>query len=134
MRRVPDILIAAAAGLAMYAGAALAQEVEIEAPSPVQPRAPIVVPPGDHYQMTRPSDADYYRQPPRVRYDPTFVGPLSAKRQTPTTTGRLGVAGWTSPNTPVGPMANHQREVAGWFAFGLAFEWGGPPPPGEDVR
>jgi len=104
-----------------------AQEVEIKAPAPAR-RAPepIVIPPGDHGQATRPSDADYYTDPPKVRHEPAFIGPLSSKREGSEASGRVGIAGWTAPSTPAGP-AQISREVSGWFAFGFAFEWGGPP-------
>jgi hypothetical protein len=98
---------------------AFAQEVEITAPPP--PRERLVVPPGDHDQATRPSDADYYARTPGVRHAPTFIGPLSRKTQT----GRVGAAGWTSPASPVGALQVH-REITGWLAFGVALEWGGP--------
>lgn len=106
-------------------GSPSAQEVEIKAPAPTR-RAPepIVIPPGDHAEVTRPSDADYYPNPPRVRHEPAFIGPLSVKN--PETRRRAGVAGWTAPSTPTGP-AQISREVSGWFAFGLAFELNGPP-------
>jgi hypothetical protein len=112
-----------------WAGSALAQPVEITAPTPTtRAPEPIVIPPGDHGQATRPSDADYYPQPPMVRYDPAFIGPMSSKTESPRTTGRVGFAGWTSPTTPVG-SAQNWREVTGYFALGFAIEWGGPPPP-----
>jgi hypothetical protein len=98
---------------------ALAQEVEITAPPP--PRERLVIPPGDHEPATRPSDADHYWRTPGARQDPSFVRPLSRK----TARGRAGVASWTSPATPVGAAQLH-REVTGWFALGLAIEWGGP--------
>lgn len=63
-----------------------------------------------------------------VRHDPAFIGPLSNKTESPRSTGRVGIAGWTSPNTPVGSAQNY-REITGYFAFGFALEWGGPPPP-----
>lgn len=118
--------------IALAAPSVGAQQVEIEAPPPRAERAPIVVPPGDHYEMTRPSDADHYRNAPKVRYDPTFIGPLSQRFETPGgTTGRAGIAGWTAPQTPVGAESTAHREVNGWFALGFAIEWGGPPPPGR---
>ena len=103
-----------------------AQQVEIKAPAPgTRAPEPIVIPPGDHGQATRPSDADYYPSAPKVRHEPAFIGPLSAKREKPEITGRAGIAGWTAPSAPVGP-AQISREGSGWFAFGFAFEWGGP--------
>jgi hypothetical protein len=106
-----------------------AQEVEITKPVPRAPREPEpnVIPPG-LYDETRPSDADHYPRGGQVQYDPAFVGPLSRKRETPTSTGRVGIAGWASPNTPVGPPSSGWREVSGWFALGLSFTWDGPPP------
>ena len=106
-----------------------AQGVEITKPAP--PTAPEpewnVIPPG-LYDETRPSDADLYPRGGLVRYDPAFIGPLSSKRETPTSTGRLGISGWASPNTPVGPASSGWGEVSGWFALGLSFTWDGPPP------
>jgi hypothetical protein len=117
----------ACVGILMLLGPAglAAQQVEIKAPAPAS-RAPepIVISPGDHNQATRPNDADYYPNAPRVRHEPAFIRPLSAKP--PDTTGRGGIAGWTAPGAPVGP-AQISREVSGWFAFGFAFQWGRPP-------
>lgn len=128
---VGSVLVA----LLVWGGPALAQPVVITAPTiPVRPPEPIVIPPGDHGQATRPSDADYYPQSPLVRHDPAFVGPLSSKTESPRGTGRFGLGGWTSPNTPVGSVGSGgtgYREVSGWFAFGFTFEWGGPPPPAK---
>jgi hypothetical protein len=107
-----------------------AQEVEITKPAPpptVREPEPNIIPPG-LYDETRPSDADLYSRGGLVRYDPAFIGPLSSKRETPTSTGRLGISGWTSPNTPVGPPSSGWNEVSGYFAFGLSFTWDGPPP------
>ncbi len=105
----------------------LAQEVNITAPAPERAREPFVVPPGDHYDATRPSDADYYMPGPKVRDDPAFIGPLSSKSADGT--GRSGVGGWTAPNTPViHSESSGYRDNNGWFALGFAFEWGGPPP------
>jgi hypothetical protein len=107
------------------------EQVDITAPSPPR-RAPepIVIPPGDHGEATRPSDADYYPQSPKVRHAPAFVGPLSVKTESARGTGRLGLTGWTAPGTPVGAALTGHREVSGWFAFGFTYEWNGPPPPG----
>ena len=106
-----------------------AQEVEITKPAPPTKleRERNVIPPG-LYDETRPSDADHYPRGGQVQYDPAFIGPLSRKLETPTSTGRAGMAGWSSPNTPVGPPSSGWREVSGWFAGGLSFTWHGPPP------
>jgi len=97
-------------------------------PQPQRPSEPFVVPPGNHFQMTRPTDADHYPIPPRVNYDLAFITPLSTKTETPTSTGRMGFAGWVSPATPVGAEQTLARWDIGWFALGFAIEWGGPPP------
>jgi len=115
--------------LALAAAApAFAQQVKIVAPPPPRERERGVISPGLHYEITRPSDADYYPQPPRVEHDPAFIAPVSTETETATSTGRTGLAGWTSPNTPAGPaVAGAHNEVSGWFALGFAFTWGGPP-------
>lgn len=111
--------------------AAFGQQVDIAVPAPERHREPAVIAPGDLYEATRPSD-DYYPPPgQRVRYDPAFIAPLSKKTETAGGTGRAGVAGWTSPNTPVGAAQTGRGEVNGWFALGFAVEWGGPPPPAK---
>jgi hypothetical protein len=106
---------------------AAAQQVGMVTSPPAQEFE--VVAPGGHYERTRPSDADFYPPPgPRVQYDPAFIEPFAAKRETPTSTGRVGLAGWTSPNTPVGSPQTGSRDVSGWFALGFAITWDGPSP------
>ncbi len=125
MRQVLAAVAACVFVLALLGpGWAQAQEVEIKAPAPAtRPQEPLVIPPGDHGQATRPSDADHYPSPPRVRYEPAFIGPLSSKK--PESSGRTGIAGWISPGSPTG-ASQLTRESSGWFAFGFAFEWDGP--------
>jgi hypothetical protein len=135
MKNMRTMMLGALLGLALLSAApAHAQQVDIAVPAPEPKREPLIIPPGDHEQATRPSDADYYANPPRVRHDPAFIGPASSKTETPTGTGRAGVAGWTSPNPPVGPAQTGWRDVTGYFAFGIAIEWGGPPPPKRTLR
>jgi hypothetical protein len=107
---------------------AMAQQVDIEVLPPDRAREPIIIAPGDQYETGRPHDHGYYPEGPRVRYNPAYVSPLSVRTQTPTSTGRAGIAGWTAPNTPVGSRVSGWQEVSGWFALGLTIEWGGPPP------
>jgi len=64
----------------------------------------------------------------RVPYEPGFIRGASAERETSASTGRVGIAGWTAPNTPVGSPLGGWGEVNGWFAIGLAITWDGPPP------
>jgi hypothetical protein len=100
---------------------AWAQRVGIETRAPE--RGIDVIPPSTD-PMTRPSDAEFYRDTPRVQHDPAFIEPFVTEREG----GRAGVSGWTAPNTPVGPSVGGQREVAGWLAAGFTITWGGPPP------
>jgi hypothetical protein len=125
--------LAVALGSAVGAPAA-AQQVEIQTPAPEPQRPPEVIAPGLHYETTRPPDADVYPRGTRVEHDPAFFGGLSARRETPTSTGRIGLAGWTTPNPPVGAAVAGHREVIGYFAIGFAFTWDGPPPPPRRIR
>ena len=122
-------LILAVVAIAASAGMAAAQQIEIKAPSlpPPATRGQTidgVIGPSLQYEITQPDDARYLPPGPRVHYDPAFIEPLSA----PTETGRLGVAGWTAPTAAMGGTQSGVREITGYFAFGFAFEWGGPPP------
>ncbi len=120
------LLITLTASVLLLAHSTSAQ-VELKAPPvpvPERLREPLVIAPGDSRDISRPSDADFYRETPRVRHAPAFLAPLSKK----TATGRAGVAGWISPNTPTGARVSTQEE-AGWFGFGFAIEWGGPGEP-----
>ena len=109
---------------------AAAQQVEIEAKTPTVERPARVVAPPLHYETSRPPDADFYPYGgPKVEHDPAFIEPLSSKYTTPTSSGRVGVSGWTAPNQPVGSPVGGWRDVSGWFALGFSITWGGPPPP-----
>lgn len=120
-------LIALALAVAVTAPAA-AQQVDIQKPAPTPQRIerePEVISPGLSEER-RPIDADNY--PPRggrVPHEPAFIRGLSSK----TATGRAGIAGWTSPNTPVGGAVLGGSELNGWFAIGFSVTWDGPPPP-----
>jgi len=106
-----------------------AQEVKLDAPVTI--REPRVLAPGLLYETTRPADQDAYAEDMRVFYDPAFISGLSVPVETPTSTGRAGLSGWVSPNTPVGSEATGYREVTGWLGFGFSRTWGGPVPPRE---
>ena len=86
-----------------------------------------MIPPGLQDE-TRPSDADRYPRGGQVQHDPAFIGPMSRPRETPTSSGRYGVAGWVSPSTPVGSPHTGWSESNGVFAFGFSITWDGPPP------
>jgi hypothetical protein len=121
-------LVVAIAALVLFASPALAQEVEIRKPAPPPVREERdVIPPG-LYEETRPGDADKYPRGGQVQHDPAFVKSGSIRRETPTSSGRHGIAGWTSPTTPVGSSGSGWSEVSGYFSFGFAVTWDGPPP------
>jgi hypothetical protein len=109
------------------ASLAAAQDVKIQAKPPAGEPKIEIIPPGGHYEQTRPTDRDFYPDGPRVEHDPAFIQGLSGEYQIGESTGRAGVSGWTSPNTPVGPEVAGWREVTGWFGFGFSMTWGGPP-------
>jgi hypothetical protein len=83
-----------------------------------------IIPPTTEPPRSRPEDADYHSSSGSVILDPGFFENLSVK----TETGRFGLAGWTSPNSPAGPDYN---EINGWFTFGFAFTWSSPPVPAK---
>jgi len=116
-------------------GVAVAQQVDVTAsPKPRERGVTGVIQHGLQYELTRPDDSNYAPPGPRVHHAPAFIEPLSVSTQTTTTTGRMGIAGWTSPSVSVSSPASGAREVTGYFALGFAVEWGGPPPSKPPVR
>ena len=55
--------------------------------------------------------------------EPGFVAPLTKE----TATGRMGVAGWASPNPRVGAQGASDSQDTGWLGFGFGMVWGGSP-------
>ena len=104
-----------------------AQQVKIETTRKPSEREARIVPPPLHYQQTRTPDADVYPRGTRVEHDPAFIEPFAGSYQTPTTSGRFGLSGWTAPNAPVGSEATLWRQTNGWFALGFSVTWDGPP-------
>src|SRR3989475_12454120 len=107
----------------LFVTPAWAQQVEIKksapsaAPTPREPERD-VIPPG-LYDETRPSDADHYPRGGQVQHDPAFFGPLSRPRETPTSSGRIGLAGCVSASTPGrAPGVPTGEEVEGRVARG----------------
>jgi len=100
----------AAALVLLVATPVAAQPVEIEKPAPPaerRERERAVITPGLSGEG-RPLDADNYPKGGRVPYEPGFVRGLSAERETPASTGRVGVA--------AGPRPTHRsaaRSAAG---------------------
>jgi hypothetical protein len=112
--------------LALAAVPAVAQDVKIEAPRPGGERPDAVDRSRVPYDRTRPTDRDYYPEGPRVSHDPAFIEGMSSEYQTANSSGRVGIAGWTSPNPPLGPEVIGHREVTGWFGLGFTVTWGEP--------
>src|SRR2546428_5176461 len=119
-----------AAGLVLLvAGPVGAGRVESERPAPPaerRERERAVITPGLSGEG-RPLDADNYPKGGRVPYEPGFIRGLSAERETPASTGRVGVAGWTAPNTPVGSPLSGWSEINGWVAIRLSVTLDRPP-------
>ena len=130
MRPGYRVLVVTAAVLALAAfggGPVMAQQVEIRAPAPESAR-PEIIPPPLQLETTRPYQADDYPAGMPVPYDPAFIEPFARTWETVDSTGAFGLSGWTAPNPPVGSASAWNRELSGYFAFGLSFTWGGPPP------
>jgi hypothetical protein len=65
-------------------------------------------------------DRDLYPQRPSLPDRPRFLAPLSRK----TGTGRVGGAGFTASNPPVGSRLAGDHDTPGWPGAGFAVEWG----------
>jgi hypothetical protein len=123
--------------LVLVATSAAAQQpppgVQIETTPPPTGEQLAVVPPPLHYETTRAPDTGRYPADVRVEHDPAFIEPFTATFDNGASSGQYGLAGWTSPNTPVGPSVVAYREVPGYIGFGFSFMWGGPPRAGRAV-
>ena len=84
------------------------RELEIIAPSP------------GARDVNRPREADFYREDIRVRHEPGFVEPLTA-RPASGPIKKVGLSGWTAPPGRGDGVAQH--ETSGWFGFGLSIIW-----------
>ena len=102
---------------------ATAQQLDLQSPRPETSRDRRF--PG--HEAARPRthapEPDSYPYRPAVPYQPGFIEPLSKE----TATGRMGIAGWTSPNTSVGARGATDPDNPGWPSVGFAIEWGGSP-------
>lgn len=129
MRRLVTLV---AMGLALGAAVPAWAQVQIETTRPVKPETGPefkIVPPPLQKEETRPHDSDTYPgSSPRVEHEPAFIEPLAGQYETPTGSGRYGLAGWVSPNTPVGHQISNYHEVTGYFGLGFSITWDGPPP------
>ena len=118
---------------AMVAGA---EDTKIEASSlvrvddlkidmSVRAREPRAITPRTFYEMG-PGELSYDPgSGSSIRYEPVFIPPFTIAVERPDVTGRMGLSGWTSPRTPMGPSGAGVREVDGWISFGFTWTWGG---------
>jgi hypothetical protein len=104
------ILLVVVGSLAIVSPSVRAQSLDLKTTPPKERVAPAV------------PDRDLYPQRPSLPPRPSFFGPLSKS----TRTGRAGVAGFSSPNPPVGSRGAGEPEMPGWPGVGFAIEWGGP--------
>ena len=77
---------------------ATAQQLDLQSPLPKSSRDRSHLPQEESRTRAFMPQADLYPHRPAVPYQPGFIEPLSKE----TATGRMGVAGWTSPNTSAG--------------------------------
>jgi hypothetical protein len=116
---VTRLAVVVALGLvAVFSSPAAAQEVKIQR-TPLE-RELGILPPTTEPARSRSADADYYPNTTGIIHEPAFFEALPGK----TETGRYGIAGWSSPNSPAGADYN---EINGWLSFGFAFTWASPP-------
>ena len=111
--RVLLSLVGIGSALALAPGV-MAQPLETKTPPPKRESPPPAIP-----------DRDLRPTPPPVPQTPGFLNPLTRN----TRNGRVGIAGWTAPNPPVGARGAADPESSGVFGFGLAAEWGRSIPP-----
>jgi hypothetical protein len=84
------------------------RELEIVAPSP------------GAREVNRPREADFYREDIRVRHEPGFIEPATA-RPASGPVKKVGLSGWTAPPGRGDGVAQH--ETNGWFGFGISVIW-----------
>ena len=80
----------------------------------------IIAPSPGARDVTRPREADFYPEDVRVQHEPGFVEPLTARPKTGPVK-KVGVSGWTAP--PGRGDGIVQREISGWFGFGISVIW-----------
>ena len=117
------ILFCILSSMLVLAGPASAQanlDVKTSAP-PGDPRElEIVAPSPGAREVSRPREADFYREDIRVRHEPGFVEPLTT-RPASGPIKKIGLSGWTAPPGRGDGVAQH--ETSGWFGFGLSIIW-----------
>jgi hypothetical protein len=116
MKAVPVIALP----LLLAVTPATAEQMDLQSPVPErQDRSKHS--PGEPSPRPDLPDAGLYPYRPPVPYRPSFVPPLTKEAES----GRMGVAIWTSPNTPAGSRGASDPDNAGWLGFGVGMEWYG---------
>ena len=97
--------------------------VEIESTAPPPRKFEIIKPEVPVNEIPRTPDADFYSTygAPTLPYDPAFIAPFTKE----TETGRMGLAGWTSPFGVVTFEGVDNTRQPGFLSFGFAISWGG---------
>lgn len=116
--------IAAAALLTLAAASPVFSQASLDVKTSTPPGDPreleIVAPSPGAREVSRPREADFYREDIRVRHEPGFVEPLTA-RPASGPIKKVGLSGWTAPPGRGDGVAQH--ETSGWFGFGLSIIW-----------
>ena len=116
--------IAAAALLVLAAASPVLSQASLDVKTSTPPGDPreleIVAPSPGARDVSRPREADFYREDIRVRHEPGFVEPLTA-RPASGPIKKVGLSGWTAPPGRGDGVAQH--ETSGWFGFGLSIIW-----------
>src|SRR3989449_1620126 len=129
MKRLAVLATVAAVTLAFAPTFAQDASIGVKAPSPQRATLPSL-----QYEATQPSDDNYPLGSVRILYDPAFFTQFSVPIETPTSTGRVGLAGWSTPNPPLGGSDGGFREGQGRVSVGVGVGWGGAPPPQAPTR
>jgi hypothetical protein len=117
LRRMIFALSPHALLLLMAVAGASAQQLEV----PQQDRGTLA--PNEQRARPRMPGADLHPHQAPAPNEPGFVAPLTKE----TATGRMGVAGWTSPNPRVGARGVSDSQDTGWLGFGFGMVWGSSP-------
>src|SRR5205809_359036 len=122
-------VLAAVTALTLGFAPAFGQDgsIGVKAPSPTRGATL----PSLQYEATQPIDDNYPLGGVRILYDPAFFSQFSVPTETPTSTGRVGLAGWTTPNPPLGGNDGGFRDVSGWRGRGRGFARALPPRTGR---
>lgn len=123
VQRIVGLLAVTAACVVVPAGEASAQSSGDEPSLDQRLRSYLMKMPDHTTDPRAPTEAERAQdEARRAREGPGYIGPLS----TETSTGQLGVAGWTSSGSENAGRATSAPHQTGWFGFGFAVEWGAP--------